>query len=93
MEWTLVSSEDVHGPPGQLRGCGGSSCPKVSRSNSSQTTENMGRRHISSLALLLPVLASTTNAVADAPRPRGVGPDCSWCQHSSDELEGVDSED
>ncbi|KAF1842624.1 glucosidase 2 subunit beta precursor [Cucurbitaria berberidis CBS 394.84] len=35
----------------------------------------MGRRHISSLALLLPVLASTANAASDPPRPRGVGPE------------------
>ncbi|KAH7356217.1 glucosidase II beta subunit-like-domain-containing protein [Pyrenochaeta sp. MPI-SDFR-AT-0127] len=35
----------------------------------------MGRRHISTLAFLLPVLSSTTNAASEPPRPRGVGPD------------------
>ncbi|KAF2133547.1 hypothetical protein P153DRAFT_363720 [Dothidotthia symphoricarpi CBS 119687] len=35
----------------------------------------MGRQHLSSLALLLPILASTTNAASDAARPRGVGPE------------------
>ncbi|KAF1948003.1 hypothetical protein EJ02DRAFT_507776 [Clathrospora elynae] len=35
----------------------------------------MGRRHISSLALLLPVLASTADAASDAVRPRGVAPE------------------
>ncbi len=42
----------------------------------------MGRQHISSLALLLPVLASTTYAASDPPRPRGVGPDCKLLHQS-----------
>lgn len=37
---------------------------------------NMGRQHVSSLALLLPVLASTANAASEPSRPRGVGPEC-----------------
>ncbi|KAH8707104.1 glucosidase II beta subunit-like-domain-containing protein [Phaeosphaeriaceae sp. PMI808] len=35
----------------------------------------MGRQHISSLALLLPVLAGTVNAASEPARPRGVGPE------------------
>ncbi|KAH7400996.1 glucosidase II beta subunit-like protein-domain-containing protein [Phaeosphaeria sp. MPI-PUGE-AT-0046c] len=35
----------------------------------------MGRQHISSLALLLPVLAGTTHAASEAARPRGVSPE------------------
>lgn len=36
----------------------------------------MGRQHVSSLALLLPVLAATSNAASEAARPRGVSPEC-----------------
>jgi hypothetical protein len=36
----------------------------------------MGRKHVSSLALILPLLASTADAASDPARPRGVGPDC-----------------
>ncbi|KAF2027411.1 hypothetical protein EK21DRAFT_72061 [Setomelanomma holmii] len=35
----------------------------------------MGRKHTASIALLLPLLASTSNAASDPPRPRGVGPE------------------
>ncbi|OAL00790.1 hypothetical protein IQ06DRAFT_336259 [Phaeosphaeriaceae sp. SRC1lsM3a] len=35
----------------------------------------MGRQHVSSLALLLPVLAGTANAASEAARPRGVSPE------------------
>ncbi|KAF1921172.1 glucosidase II beta subunit-like protein-domain-containing protein [Ampelomyces quisqualis] len=35
----------------------------------------MGRLHVSSLALLLPVLASTANAASEPSRPRGVSPE------------------
>jgi hypothetical protein len=37
---------------------------------------DMGRQHVSSLALLLPVLASAANAASEPSRPRGVGPEC-----------------
>ncbi|KAF1953571.1 hypothetical protein CC80DRAFT_595768 [Byssothecium circinans] len=35
----------------------------------------MGRKSLSSIALLLPLLTATANAASDPPRPRGVGPD------------------
>ncbi|KAH9872128.1 hypothetical protein J1614_006390 [Plenodomus biglobosus] len=35
----------------------------------------MGRRHVNSIALLLPVLAATSNAASEPSRPRGVGPE------------------
>ncbi|KAF1837090.1 glucosidase 2 subunit beta precursor [Decorospora gaudefroyi] len=35
----------------------------------------MGRKHVSSLALVLTVLASTADAASEAARPRGVGPE------------------
>ncbi|KAF2852754.1 hypothetical protein T440DRAFT_419638 [Plenodomus tracheiphilus IPT5] len=35
----------------------------------------MGRRHVNSIALLLPVLAATSNAASEPARPRGVGPE------------------
>ena len=36
----------------------------------------MGRQSLSSIALLLPLLAATTHAASEPTRPRGVGPDC-----------------
>ncbi|KAF1933012.1 uncharacterized protein M421DRAFT_416614 [Didymella exigua CBS 183.55] len=35
----------------------------------------MGRQTLSSIALLLPLLASTANSASEPPRPRGVGPE------------------
>ncbi|KAJ4349728.1 uncharacterized protein N0V89_008346 [Didymosphaeria variabile] len=35
----------------------------------------MGRQALSSIAILLPLITATANAVSEAPRPRGVGPD------------------
>ncbi|KAI2476233.1 Glucosidase 2 protein [Pyrenophora tritici-repentis] len=35
----------------------------------------MGRKHVSSLAFILPILASTADAASDPARPRGVGPE------------------
>ncbi|EUC31033.1 hypothetical protein COCCADRAFT_38823 [Bipolaris zeicola 26-R-13] len=35
----------------------------------------MGRKHVSSLALILPLLVSTVDAASDPARPRGVGPE------------------
>jgi hypothetical protein len=40
------------------------------------TTLKMGRKHVSSLAFILPILASTVDAASDPARPRGVGPEC-----------------
>jgi hypothetical protein len=40
------------------------------------STPKMGKQRISSLALLLPVLAGTANAASEPSRPRGVGPEC-----------------
>lgn len=48
----------------------------VSNSNSSHQVENMGRKHVSSFALILPLLASTVDAASDPARPRGVAPEC-----------------
>lgn len=36
----------------------------------------MRRKHVSSLAFILPLLASTADAVSDPARPRGVAPEC-----------------
>ncbi|KAF2712396.1 hypothetical protein K504DRAFT_373582 [Pleomassaria siparia CBS 279.74] len=35
----------------------------------------MGKQHLNSIALLLPLLSITANAASDLPRPRGVGPE------------------
>ncbi|KNG49605.1 glucosidase 2 subunit beta precursor [Stemphylium lycopersici] len=35
----------------------------------------MGRKHVSSLAFILPILASTSDAASDSARPRGVAPE------------------
>ncbi|KAI8936759.1 hypothetical protein NX059_006006 [Plenodomus lindquistii] len=35
----------------------------------------MGKKHVNSIALLLPVLAATSNAASEPARPRGVGPE------------------
>ncbi|KAH9865909.1 hypothetical protein IAQ61_008645 [Plenodomus lingam] len=35
----------------------------------------MGKRHVTSIALLLPVLAATSHAASEPSRPRGVGPE------------------
>jgi hypothetical protein len=39
----------------------------------------MGKRRISHVALLLPLLSLSANATSDLPRPRGVGPECTLC--------------
>ena len=44
------------------------------------TTEKMGRKHVSSLAFILPLLASTADAASEPARPRGVGPECMFIQ-------------